>query len=87
MPVELGLELMAVIHANGVDAEWELFDDIIHEIDCVLLGVLWVCLQGSDARGVVNGRILKTFDRFAVFSFEEQEFHIHLDVVAGHFFS
>jgi hypothetical protein len=40
MPVELGLELVAIVCAYFADAEWELFDDMIDEVDRVGLCVL-----------------------------------------------
>jgi hypothetical protein len=33
MPVELGLELMTPVGANGLDAEWKLINYIIDEVD------------------------------------------------------
>ena len=37
VPVELGLELMAVVGPDFLDAERELFDDVIDEVDRVCL--------------------------------------------------
>ena len=44
MPVELGLELMAVVGPDLLDAERELFDDVIDEVDRVGLCVFVVDL-------------------------------------------
>lgn len=35
VPVEFGLELMTISHADFADAEWELVDDVINEADRV----------------------------------------------------
>ena len=44
MPVEFGLEFMAVIGADHLDAKRELFDDVINEVHRVYLIVLVVDL-------------------------------------------
>ncbi len=60
MPMELRLELMAIVGSDLADAERELFDDVIGEVDGVGLGVLFTDFWGSNARCVVNGRVLET---------------------------
>lgn len=57
MPVELGLEFEPVVGADRVDAKGELLDDVVDEVDGVLLIVLLINLQRTDARRV-DGRIL-----------------------------
>ena len=47
VPVELGLELMAIDSPDFLDPERELFDDVIDEVDCVGLCVLVVDLDPS----------------------------------------
>ena len=39
MPMELRLELMTPIRAYRVDANWELVDRVVDELDCVFLVV------------------------------------------------
>ena len=39
MPVELGLELVAVVRPRLADTEWEALDDVVKEVDGVGLGV------------------------------------------------
>jgi hypothetical protein len=73
MPMELGLELMAIIGAYLLDAEGKLLDDVVNEIDGAGLRVALVNFQGAHPRGVVNGRVLITLDLLALFSFEDQE--------------
>ena len=51
MPVELGLEFMAVIRSNLGDTEREFVDDGIDEVDRVRLIVSVVDFQGANARG------------------------------------
>ena len=45
MPVELGLELMAVVGPDLLDAERELFDDVIDKVDRIGLCVFVVDLE------------------------------------------
>lgn len=83
MPVEPGLELMAIIGAYLLDAEWKLLDDVIHEIDGAGLSVAIVNVQGAHPRGVIDRRILIAVDFLPLFSFEDQELGVHLDKMAG----
>ena len=53
VPVELSLPLVSAIGAHCVDAEWELVDDVVDEVDRALLVVPVIDLEGSDLRGVV----------------------------------
>ena len=97
MPVELRLELMAIIHCPAVDfaeidergsdladAEREGRDHVVDEVDGVCLGVAFVDLEGSDPGHIVDRRILEAAKLLAAFSFEGQELDIHLDVMARH---
>lgn len=54
VPVELRLELIAIVSSDLVDAEWELFNDVLHEVDRVGLCELCACecrAEGGSARG------------------------------------
>ena len=62
VPVELGLELMAIVGSDFLDAERELFDDVIDEVDGVGLCVFVVDFEGPDAGCVVDGSILEPAD-------------------------
>ena len=84
MPVEPGLERMAIIGAYLLDAEGTLLDDVIHEIDGAGLSVALVNFQGARPRGVVDRRILVALDLLPLFSSEDQELDIHLDMMARH---
>ncbi len=56
---------------------------MIHETDRILLGMSGIDLQGSDTGGIVHCGILKTATLFSIRTHEIQEFHIHLDLMAG----
>jgi len=62
MPVELGLELVAIVSSDFTNAEWELVDDVINEVDRVGLGVFLVDLECADTASIVNGSILEPAD-------------------------
>src|SRR5262245_45953244 len=55
--MELGLELMAAVGADHLDAEWKLGDDMVDEVDSAGLIMPVVDLQGPDARGVIDGSV------------------------------
>ena len=40
MPMELGLEFVTIIGTHFANAEWELFDDVVNEVDRVCLSML-----------------------------------------------
>ncbi len=73
MPMELGLELMAVVRSHLADAEREFVNDGVDEVDRVRLIVAVVDFQGANARGIVDRGVLVALDRLAVFAFEFQE--------------
>jgi hypothetical protein len=83
MPMEECLELMAVISPYGIDPEWELVNYVIDKINGVFLGMAPVYPQSPDSGGIINSGVLKTPNPFSIFSRKEQEFNIHLDVMAG----
>ena len=86
VPVEFGLEFVAVIGANGIDAEREFGDDVIHEVDRILLRVPFINLQGANTGGIIDCRVLEIPDLAALLSLEIEEFHIDLHVVPRHLF-
>lgn len=57
VPVEFGLGFMSIVRSNFFDAEGELFDDVVDEIDCVGLGMFLIDFQGTNTCGTVNGGI------------------------------
>ena len=83
MPVELGLELMAVIGPDFFDAEREFFDDVIDEVVRVCLCLFVVDLERPDTRCVIDRGILEPSYFLAALANEGQELDIHLDVMAG----
>ena len=86
MPVELSLEFVAAIGSDCVDAEWELFTHIIHEVTGVSLIVTSIYLQCPHPRSIIDGGVLIPFNRLVVFIQEFQELNIHLYMMAGHLF-
>ena len=72
MPMELGLELVTIIGAHFANAEWELFDDVVNEVDRVCLGMLLVDLEGANSGCIVDCRVLEATDLFAAFPYERQ---------------
>ena len=69
MPVEFGLELLAMISADGMDSEREPLDHMIYEGYGVGLGVALVDFKGPNTGGIVHGGVLETSNRLAAGSF------------------
>jgi hypothetical protein len=86
MSVEFGLELMAVVRSHLADAEREFVDDGVDEVDRVRLIVAVIDLQGANARGIVDRRVLVALDGLPVFPFEFQELDVDLDLMTRHLF-
>jgi hypothetical protein len=82
MPMELRLELMTPICTNRVDAKWELVDRVVNEFDGVCLIVTVVDPEGSHARGVIDGRVLKAPDSMPLGGLEAHNLHVCLDMMA-----
>jgi hypothetical protein len=82
MPMEERLELMAVISPYGIDPEWELVNYVIDKTNGVFLCMATVYFQSPDSGGIINSGVLKTPDSSSVFSRKEQEFNVHLYVMA-----
>ncbi len=83
VPVELGLELMAIVGSDFLDAERELFNDVIDEVDGVGLCVFVVDFEGPDAGCVVDCSILEPADLLPALAGEGEELDVHLDVMTG----
>jgi hypothetical protein len=84
MPVELGLELMASVGAYLLDTEGERLHYVIREIDGAGLSVALVYFQRAHPRHVVNRRVLLPLDLLPLFSLEDQELDVQLDMMARH---
>lgn len=84
MPVEPGLERVAIIGAHLLDAEWKLLDDVICEIDGAGLSVALVSVRGAHPRGVIDRRLLVAPDLLPLFSSEDQAPDVHLDIRNRH---
>jgi hypothetical protein len=50
MPVKFSLKFMAVVGAYFTNPKWELFNDVINEVDCVCLGVFLIDFERSDPK-------------------------------------
>lgn len=84
MPVEFDLKFMTVIGPNCIDAKRELGNDVIHEVDRILLGMLFINLQGANTGGIINCRVLEVPDLMSILGLQIEEFHVDLHVVAWH---
>lgn len=81
MPMEFGLELVAIVSSNFANAERELFNDMINEVDRVCLRVFVVDLKCPDTCRIVDCCVLEPADLLAVFPLKGQELDVYLDVV------
>ena len=84
MPMELGLEFVTIIRTDFTNAEWELFDDVVNEVNRICLGMLLVDLEGANSGCIVDRCVLEATDLFAAFPYERQELNIYLNVMARH---
>lgn len=81
VPMELGLELMAIIGSDLTNAEREFFNDVVDEVDGIGIGMLFVDFQSTNPRRVIDGSVLETPYLLLVISDECQELNIHLNVM------
>ena len=84
VPVELGLELVAVVGSDLFDAERELFDHVIDEVLSVGLSMFVGDIERPDARRVIDSSILEPADLLAALADGGEELDVHLDVMAWH---
>ena len=82
MPVKASLKFMASVGSNLLNAEREFLNDVVDKIDGIFLRMAVIDFQCSYARCIIDRRILVTLDFLALIPFKNQEFNIHLDVVA-----
>ena len=73
VPMELGLELMAIVGPHLADPEGEPGNDVVDEGDRIGLGVPVIDLERPDAGRIINGGVLIALDRFAVLSVKDQD--------------
>ena len=83
VPMKLGLELMATVSPYRMQPKRKLRDHVVEAVHGVLLGMARVALQRSDARSVINGRVLIPPRRLPVFPDELQERDVNLPVMPG----
>lgn len=86
MPVEFGLELMTIVCTHFPNAERELFNDVVDEVDRVRLGVLLVGLEGANACCIVDCSMPETAHLISAFSHESQKFNVDLNGVSWNLF-
>jgi hypothetical protein len=73
VPVELGLELMAVVCPDFANAERELFDDVIDKVLSVGLSMFVVDFERPDTCCVIDSGILEAADFLATLTDEGEE--------------
>ena len=83
VPIEIGLEFMAIVGPHLADPEGGPGNDVVDEGDRIGLGVPVVDLERPDAGRIINGGVLVALDRLAVFSLKDQKLHVDLDLVPG----
>jgi hypothetical protein len=66
VPMELGLEFMAAISADRLDAKGEFLDELISESNGIFLIVPRVDLECPYPCRIVDGRVLKTPDTLSI---------------------
>ena len=76
MPVEVGLEFVAVVRAYAVEAEGEALDHLVDERDHCGLGVFLVYLQSPDPGRIVDGGVLEAPDLVSGLIDQLQELHV-----------
>lgn len=81
MPMEFGLEFVAIVSPNFANAERELLNDMINEVDRVCLRVLFVDLKCPDTCRIVDRCVLEPAHHLAVVPLKGQELDVYLDVV------
>ena len=80
VPLELGLELVAIVGSDFAYTEGELVDDVIDKVLPVGL-CIFIDLECPNAGSVINGCILEATCLLALLSDKSQELDIHLDMV------
>ena len=81
MPMEFGLELVAIVSSNFANTERKLLNDMINEVDRVCLRVFVVDLKCPDTCRIVDCGVLEPAHLLAAFPLKGQELDVYLDVV------
>ena len=58
MPMELRLELVAIVCPHLANAEWKLFGDVVNEVERVCLRLFLVDLEGTNSGCIVDSCVL-----------------------------
>ena len=80
VPLELGLELVAIVGSDFAYTEGELVHDVIDKVLSVGL-CIFTDLECPNAGSVINGSVLEATCLLALLSDKSQELDIHLDMV------
>jgi hypothetical protein len=80
VPVEVGLELCAIVSLDYEHSEGKPSDDLVHEADGRLLVADVVDFEHTDARAVIDGREL--IEAFLGTRYSLKEFHVDLQAMA-----
>ena len=84
--MKFGLEFVAIVGTNSIDAERKFGDDVIHKVDRILLRMPFINLQGADACRIIDCRLFEISYFSALLGLEIKEFHVDLHVMARHLF-
>ena len=84
--VELGLELVAAVGPDALDAEGEFLDDVFDEVDSIGLVVTAVDFKSPDAGCIIDCGVLVALDDVASFAFEDEELDVDLDMMTRDLF-
>ena len=82
--MKFGLEFMAIVCSDCVDAEGKFINDVVDKIDSIFLSMMCVDFKGPYADGVVHNCILKTLHFLPIWPIEFEKFHIYLDMLPRH---
>ena len=82
--MKFGLEFMAIVCSDCVDAEGKFINDVVYKIDSIFLSMTCVDFKGPYAGVVVHNCILKTLHFLPIRPIEFDKFHIYLDMLPRH---
>ena len=82
VPMEPGLEFVAIVGAHFPDPERKPGDDVVDEGNRVGLGMSVIDFERSDTGRIINGGVLVALDRLSVFIVEGQRLDVDLDLMA-----
>ena len=57
---------------------------VIHEVDRILLGMLFINLQSTNTGGIINCRVLEVSNLVPILGLQVEKFNVDLHVVTRH---